>query len=245
MSCIARPVESNTVISLGVCRAGFLAVAISPMSAWMSLRVMRPWATATLISPLWEACSQLSITTFARFRIAGSSSCLPLASAPMALMCVPGRIQSDWTIGERTVVVVVTISASFTASLTESAQVAFRPCFCLIRRAKCSMDSARMSNRTTFDMFGLVMRRAWSWVAAWVPVPMQAAVLESGRERYFAATPPAAPVRIRVMCVPSMIASGKPVSGSIRVIVAMTAGRASFAGWTLTFFTPAVFMGGI
>ena len=89
-------------------------------------------------------------------------------------------------------------------------------------------------------MPGRVTSSAASWVCAWRPAPMKPATRASSRDRYFAATPPAAPVRTAVRYVASMIASGKPVSGSNTVRVAMTEGRWMLSGWTLTFLTAAV-----
>ncbi len=60
--------------------------------------------------------------------------------------------------------------------------------------------------------------------------------------RYFAATPPAAPVRISVTYVPSITAMTFPVTGSFSRIVAMTVGRpcSGLSGWTFTHLMPAV-----
>ena len=110
-SWMARPVESKTVISSALSRF-FSPITTSPkvpaiIPGWYS-----PVLIGTLISPEWNACEGSSTKTRARERIFGSSSSLPGASAPIALICVPGCIHSLLTKGVREGVVVTRISQS-------------------------------------------------------------------------------------------------------------------------------------
>jgi hypothetical protein len=62
---MARPVASKRVVSREDVLPFFFPATMSPNCAWISLRVICFWLSGTLISPLWEACFQSSITIMA------------------------------------------------------------------------------------------------------------------------------------------------------------------------------------
>ena len=68
------------------------------------------------------------------------------------------------------------------------------------------------------------------WVIPCTLAPTSPITWEPGRARYFAATPDAAPVRIALTSVPSMMQAGIRVSGSTMVITALARGNPYFAG---------------
>ncbi len=82
---------------------------------------------------------------------------------------------------------------------------------------------------------------ASSWAAAWRPLPTSPSVTVRDGARYFAATPPAAPVLRSVSVVAFRMATGIPVPGSRMIRSAITVGNPirGFPGWTFTILTPA------
>ena len=195
-----------------------------------------PVAIGTLTSPEWTACRGSSTKTAARRRIAGSSSCLPGASAPMALMCVPSRIHALITSGAREGVVVTRRSQSAVRS-SESARISKRENF----RAKASAVAGRRLQTRTRSIPSQAAV-ASSWVSACRPAPTSPSSTPSCfRQRCRAATAPAAPVRRSVSPVAFRTAYGIPVGGSSRTISAITVSRprAGLPGWTFTILTPA------
>ena len=74
------------------------------------------------------------------------------------------------------------------------------------------------------------------------PVPITPRTISFFGLRYFAATAPAAPVRMSVRRVALMMATGWPVAMSRIIVRAMTVGRPSrgLSGCTFTIFTPAM-----
>ncbi len=104
------PVESKRVILSIEVLPGLSPLTISGRFAYTSSALKIPLLMGTLISPLAEACLISSTTTTALLSMSGASSCLPAASAPTALTCVPFCIHSCLTMGLREGVKVQTIS---------------------------------------------------------------------------------------------------------------------------------------
>ncbi len=63
-------------------------------------------------------------------------------------------------------------------------------------------------------MDGRTQSMASRWLRPCAPQPMTASFFESGRERYFVATPDTAPVRTMVMTFASAMPTGAPCSAS-------------------------------
>ena len=181
-----------------------------------------------------------STITFAFLRIIGSSSSLPAASAPIALIWVPPLIHSALTTGLFTGVVVTRISQSHTSWALCSDSIS-TPISFSISTLNATVDSLDRSNIFTF-LISLTAIMARSCVLACLPSPIRPTTLESSLERYFAATPPAAPVRRSVRVVPSITARGAPVLVEFNTIKAMTVGSPIFglSGCTFTSLTPAI-----
>ena len=73
--------------------------------------------------------------------------------------------------------------------------------------------------------------------ACW-PAPMTPTVSGPSPARCLTASPPIHPVRAFVIRVPSIVASGRPVSAAVSVMLALTVGspREAFPSWTPTIF---------
>ena len=88
----------------------------------------------------------------------------------------------------------------------------------------------------------MTTRSASSCVCASTPAPSRQATLSPSRARCLTATPVTAPVRIALTTVPSMTASGRPVSRSDSSTSAFARGsplRAGLAGTLGIHFSPA------
>ena len=129
-------------------------------------------------------------TTSARSTIAGSSSEPPLRVDPTELTCAPGLSHSKRTTGSGEAVVAWTTSAPRTAS-SNSPRPATRTSAKSRARGNISCDERDCT-----------------------PVPRIASTRASGRASRRVASAAAAAVRIAVMYVPSMSATGVPVFGS-------------------------------
>ena len=108
-----------------------------------------------------------------------------------------------------------------------SADIAVAPISCANRFA-CS--SVGLQTRISSNC--LTSRRASTWLRACTPLPRMARTLASGDASSFVAAADTAAVLISVINRPSIIASGVPVCGSTRKIVAMCVGipRSAFDG---------------
>jgi len=80
------------------------------------------------------------------------------------------------------------------------------------------------------------------WLLPWTPRPQRPTTLLSSLLRYLIPVAPAAPVLRAVTYVPSMMARGRPFSGLLSTMRAITAGRpwaCLFPGCTVTSLVPA------
>src|SRR5882724_11787311 len=81
-----------------------------------------------------------------------------------------------------------------------------------------------MSHAYTF-LIGRTFETALNEIFPWFPQPQIVITDASGRDRYLAATPVAAPVRKIVISIESITASGYPFSASQRTMIPWILGR--------------------
>ena len=115
----------------------------------------------------------------------------------MAVICWPGCSQLAWMSGDADGVVVTIISAPCTACLAVSATVIgmFKSALRLLAQAAAFAASRA---QILACLISRTKHRAFSCSLACVPAPMMQAVSEFWRAKQFAATAPAAAVRISV-----------------------------------------------
>ena len=150
---------------------------------------------------------------------------------------MPGASHSRFRIGSAALVQAQTTSAPATASSKVSNAVA--P---VSSANACACSGSRLAIRTSWKSRTRPTARGAS--APWTPAPRIASTRESSRAsaRVETAAPP--PVRMAVMCVPSITAIGVPVSASKTAISAWCEGSCS--GKSVTSFaasTPSTYPG--
>ena len=139
----------------------------------------------------------------------------------METTTVPGATHSRCTSGASAVVTVITRLAPLTASSTDAAPFTSAASSSPISATKASTASARLSH-TVMLATSALRTRARALQRACIPAPTIATLSGPGLARYRAATAGTAPVRALVIHTPSSTASGAPVMGSLRMIIACT-----------------------